>query len=51
VFVLQVSALRFLSQKGICSCDFLIATTAMCTGSSLLSGLLAQGAEELAAEA
>ncbi|KAI3426123.1 hypothetical protein D9Q98_008502 [Chlorella vulgaris] len=47
----EVSALRFLSQKGICNCDFLIATTAMCTGSSLLSGLLAQGAEELAAEA
>ena len=39
----QVSALRFLSQKGICNCDFLVATTAMCTGSSLLAGLLPGG--------
>jgi hypothetical protein len=47
----QVSALRFLSQKGQCGCDFLVATTAVCNGSSLLGGLLAQGAAELAAEA
>ncbi|PSC67512.1 vacuolar -sorting-associated 33-like protein [Micractinium conductrix] len=39
----EVSALRFLSQKGICNCDFLVATTAMCTGSSLLAGLLPGG--------
>ncbi|KAL4448622.1 hypothetical protein ABPG75_005841 [Micractinium tetrahymenae] len=39
----EVSALRFLSQKGIVNCDFLVGTTAMCTGSSLLAGLLAQG--------
>ncbi|EFN56300.1 hypothetical protein CHLNCDRAFT_144693 [Chlorella variabilis] len=47
----EVSALRFLSQKGLANCDFLIATTAMCTGGSLLSGLAAQGAPQLAAEA
>lgn len=40
----QVSALRFLSRQGIVNCDFLVGTTAMCTGSSLLAGLLAQGA-------
>lgn len=39
----QVSALRFLSRKGTVNCDFLVGTTAMCTGSSLLAGLLAQG--------
>ena len=47
----QVSALRFLSQKGLCNCDFLVATTAVCTGSSLLSSLLAQGGQQLAAAA
>lgn len=41
----EVSALRFLSQKGLCNCDFLIATTAVCTGSSLLSGLVAEGVQ------
>ena len=49
--LLQVSALRFLSQKGLCNCDFLVATTAVCTGSSLLSSLLAQGGQQLAAAA
>jgi hypothetical protein len=50
-YALQVSALRFLSQKGLCNCDFLVATTAVCTGSSLLSSLLAQGGQQLASAA
>ncbi|KAL4424634.1 hypothetical protein ABPG77_002252 [Micractinium sp. CCAP 211/92] len=46
----EVSALRFLSHKGIVNCDFLVGTTAMCTGSSLLAGLLAQGASNTPAQ-
>lgn len=47
----QVSALRFLSQKGLCNCDFIVASTAVCTGSSLLASLVAEGPQQLAAEA
>jgi len=47
----QVSALRFLSQKGLCNCDFVVASTAVCTGSSLLASLVAEGPQQLAAEA
>ena len=47
----QISALRFLSRSGRCPCDFLVATTAMCTGSSLLSGLVAQESAAAAAAA
>lgn len=39
----QVSALRFLSQKGLANCDFLVASTAVCTGTTLLSSLVAEG--------
>lgn len=48
---LQVSALRFLSRRGLCNCDFLVATTAVCTGASLLAGLVAEGPQALGAEA
>ncbi|PRW45043.1 vacuolar -sorting-associated 33-like protein [Chlorella sorokiniana] len=47
----EVSALRFLSQKGLCNCDFIVASTAVCTGSSLLGSLVAEGPQQLAAEA
>lgn len=47
----QVSALRFLSQKGLCNCDFIVASTAVCTGSSLLASMVAEGPQQLAAEA
>ncbi|KAI7840820.1 hypothetical protein COHA_005466 [Chlorella ohadii] len=47
----EVSALRFLSQKGLCNCDFVVASTAVCTGSSLLASLVAEGPQQLAAEA
>jgi hypothetical protein len=38
----EVSALRFLSQKGLVNCDFVVATTKMVTGSSLLAPLIAR---------
>ena len=47
----QVSALRFLSQKGLCNCDFIVASTAVCTGSSLLASLVAEGPQQPAAAA
>ncbi len=40
----EVSALRFLSQKGLVNCDFVVATTKMVTGSSLLAPLIVQQA-------
>ena len=48
---LQVSALRFLSQKGLCNCDFIVASTAVCTGSTLLASLAAEGPQQPAAQA
>lgn len=39
----QVSALRSLSQQGLCNCDFVVASTSLCTGASLLSTLVAEG--------
>jgi hypothetical protein len=40
----EVSALRFLSRKGACDCDFVVATTKVVNGSTLLATLLPEAA-------
>lgn len=44
----EVSALRFLSHKGLVNADFLIATTKMVTGSTLLGPLIAKSGQQAA---
>ena len=38
----EVSALRFLGQKGLANADIVVATTHMVTGTTLLEGMIAR---------
>eukprot|EP00887_Chlorella_sp_A99_P004182 scaffold23.g4182.t1 len=46
----EVSALRFLSRKGLVHADFVVAATSLCTGASLLRPLVAGGGGQAGGE-